>query len=133
MSLPVPKNDFEIVLPENAEKELEETEMEVGYVEDAADVEARKQVQRTHAGVTFTRLDASKIHIVDQSVAAEFMVLAAPILTRASLRSSGPPRCGEGEGAGAATRRRTAAPAQTRRGSACPTHTHTHTHRVSSE
>ncbi|XP_051935375.1 cell division cycle 5-like protein [Hippocampus zosterae] len=46
MSLPVPKNDFEIVLPENAEKELEETEMEVGYVEDAADVEARKQAQR---------------------------------------------------------------------------------------
>ncbi|XP_049591101.1 cell division cycle 5-like protein [Syngnathus scovelli] len=46
MSLPVPKNDFEIVLPENAEKELEETEMEGGYVEDAADVEARKQAHR---------------------------------------------------------------------------------------
>ncbi|XP_077437336.1 cell division cycle 5-like protein [Vanacampus margaritifer] len=46
MSLPVPKNDFEIVLPENAEKELEETEMEVGYVEDASDVESRKQAQR---------------------------------------------------------------------------------------
>lgn len=44
MSLPVPKNDFEIVLPENAEKELEETETETGYIEDAADVEARKQV-----------------------------------------------------------------------------------------
>ncbi|XP_057704716.1 cell division cycle 5-like protein [Corythoichthys intestinalis] len=46
MSLPVAKNDFEIVLPENAEKELEETEMDVGYVEDAADVEIRKQAQR---------------------------------------------------------------------------------------
>uniref|UniRef100_A0A1A8P498 Cell division cycle 5-like protein n=1 Tax=Nothobranchius rachovii TaxID=451742 RepID=A0A1A8P498_9TELE len=46
MSLPVPKNDFEIVLPENAEKELEETEMETGYIEDSADVEARKQAQR---------------------------------------------------------------------------------------
>lgn len=44
MSLPVPKNDFEIVLPENAEKELEETEMESGFVEDSADIEARKQV-----------------------------------------------------------------------------------------
>lgn len=44
MSLPAPKNDFEIVLPENAEKELEETETEVGFTEDAADVEARKQV-----------------------------------------------------------------------------------------
>lgn len=44
MSLPVPKNDFEIVLPENAEKELEETESDVGFTEDAADVEARKQV-----------------------------------------------------------------------------------------
>ncbi|XP_027862619.1 cell division cycle 5-like protein [Xiphophorus couchianus] len=46
MSLPVPKNDFEIVLPENAEKELEETEMESGFVEDSADIEARKQAQR---------------------------------------------------------------------------------------
>ncbi|XP_061546141.1 cell division cycle 5-like protein [Phycodurus eques] len=46
MSLPVPKNDFEIVLPENAEKELEETEMEVGHVEDAAEVAACKQAQR---------------------------------------------------------------------------------------
>ncbi len=44
MSLPVPKNDFEIVLPENAEKELEETETETGFVEDSSDVEARKQV-----------------------------------------------------------------------------------------
>ncbi|XP_007569984.1 cell division cycle 5-like protein [Poecilia formosa] len=46
MSLPVPKNDFEIVLPENAEKELEETEMESGFVEDSADIEALKQAQR---------------------------------------------------------------------------------------
>ncbi|TKS86066.1 Cell division cycle 5-like protein [Collichthys lucidus] len=38
MSLPVPKNDFEIVLPENAEKELEETETDTGFVEDSADV-----------------------------------------------------------------------------------------------
>lgn len=44
MSLPAPKNDFEIVLPENAEKELEETETETGFTEDSADVEARKQV-----------------------------------------------------------------------------------------
>lgn len=44
LSLPAPKNDFEIVLPENAEKELEETETEVGFTEDAADVESRKQV-----------------------------------------------------------------------------------------
>uniref|UniRef100_A0A3Q2D2A6 Cell division cycle 5-like protein n=1 Tax=Cyprinodon variegatus TaxID=28743 RepID=A0A3Q2D2A6_CYPVA len=46
LSLPVPKNDFEIVLPENAEKELEETEMESGFIEDSADIEARKQAQR---------------------------------------------------------------------------------------
>uniref|UniRef100_A0A8C4HF09 Cell division cycle 5-like protein n=1 Tax=Dicentrarchus labrax TaxID=13489 RepID=A0A8C4HF09_DICLA len=46
MSLPVPKNDFEIVLPENAEKELEETETETGFVEDSADVESRKQAIR---------------------------------------------------------------------------------------
>lgn len=45
MSLPVPKNDFEIVLPENAEKELEEAEMETGFIEDSADIEARKQVR----------------------------------------------------------------------------------------
>lgn len=44
MSLPIPKNDFEIVLPENAEKELEEMEIETGFTEDAADVEARKEV-----------------------------------------------------------------------------------------
>uniref|UniRef100_A0A673CTD1 Cell division cycle 5-like protein n=1 Tax=Sphaeramia orbicularis TaxID=375764 RepID=A0A673CTD1_9TELE len=46
MSLPVPKNDFEIVLPENAEKELEETETETGFIEDSADIQARKQAQR---------------------------------------------------------------------------------------
>lgn len=44
MGLPAPKNDFEIVLPENAEKDFEETETEVGFTEDAADVEACKQV-----------------------------------------------------------------------------------------
>lgn len=44
MSLPTPKNDFEIVLPENAEKELEERDNEEMFVEDAADIEARKQV-----------------------------------------------------------------------------------------
>uniref|UniRef100_A0A672HZK1 CDC5 cell division cycle 5-like (S. pombe) n=1 Tax=Salarias fasciatus TaxID=181472 RepID=A0A672HZK1_SALFA len=46
LSLPVPKNDFEIVLPENAEKELEEAETDSGFVEDSADIEARKQAQR---------------------------------------------------------------------------------------
>lgn len=44
MTLPAPKNDFEIVLPENAEKELEEHEVDETFVEDAADIEARKQV-----------------------------------------------------------------------------------------
>lgn len=46
MSLPVPKNDFEIVLPENAEKELEETEVDESFVEDAAEIELRKQAVR---------------------------------------------------------------------------------------
>ncbi|XP_069831984.1 cell division cycle 5-like protein [Dendropsophus ebraccatus] len=46
MSLPTPKNDFEIVLPENAERELEEREQEDSFIEDAADVEARKQAVR---------------------------------------------------------------------------------------
>ncbi|XP_065111083.1 cell division cycle 5-like protein [Paramisgurnus dabryanus] len=46
MSLPVPKNDFEIVLPENAEKELEEAEVDESFVEDAAEIELRKQVAR---------------------------------------------------------------------------------------
>lgn len=44
LSLPAPKNDFEIVLPENAEKELEEMETESGFTEDASEVDARKQV-----------------------------------------------------------------------------------------
>lgn len=44
MGLPAPKNDFEIVLPENAEKELEDREIDDTYIEDAADVDARKQV-----------------------------------------------------------------------------------------
>ena len=44
LGLPAPKNDFEIVLPENAEKELEEHEIDDTYIEDAADVDARKQV-----------------------------------------------------------------------------------------
>ncbi|XP_027758050.1 cell division cycle 5-like protein isoform X3 [Empidonax traillii] len=46
MALPAPKNDFEIVLPENAEKELEEHEADETFVEDAADIEARKQALR---------------------------------------------------------------------------------------
>jgi hypothetical protein len=45
LGLPAPKNDFEIVLPENAEKELEEREIDDTYIEDAADVDARKQVR----------------------------------------------------------------------------------------
>ncbi|KAL4623938.1 cell division cycle 5-like protein [Arapaima gigas] len=46
MSLPLPKNDFEIVLLENAEKELEDHDVDESFVEDAADVELRKQVAR---------------------------------------------------------------------------------------
>ncbi|KAL7873074.1 hypothetical protein AOLI_G00121450 [Acnodon oligacanthus] len=46
MSLPLPKNDFEIVLPENAERELEEPEVDESFVEDAADIELRKQAAR---------------------------------------------------------------------------------------
>ncbi|XP_006882194.1 PREDICTED: cell division cycle 5-like protein [Elephantulus edwardii] len=46
LGLPAPKNDFEIVLPENAEKELEEHEVDDTYIEDAADVDARKQAIR---------------------------------------------------------------------------------------
>lgn len=47
MSLPTPKNDFEIVLPENEmETEVEEEEREAGYVEDASDIQLRKQAIR---------------------------------------------------------------------------------------
>lgn len=46
MSLPLPKNDFEIVLPENAEREMEEPEVDESYVEDAADIELCKQAVR---------------------------------------------------------------------------------------
>ncbi|XP_052002117.1 cell division cycle 5-like protein [Xyrauchen texanus] len=46
ISLPLPKNDFEIVLPENAEKELEEAEVDESFVEDAAEIELEKQAIR---------------------------------------------------------------------------------------
>lgn len=46
LSLPLPKNDFEIVLPENAERELEEPEVDESFVEDAADIQLRKQAVR---------------------------------------------------------------------------------------
>ncbi|XP_051578785.1 cell division cycle 5-like protein [Myxocyprinus asiaticus] len=46
ISLPLPKNDFEIVLPENAEKELEEAEVDESFVEDAAEIELQKQAIR---------------------------------------------------------------------------------------
>ncbi|XP_015264377.1 PREDICTED: cell division cycle 5-like protein, partial [Gekko japonicus] len=46
MGLPAPKNDFEIVLPENAEKELEDHNADDAYIEDAADMDARKQAIR---------------------------------------------------------------------------------------
>ncbi|XP_030054620.1 cell division cycle 5-like protein [Microcaecilia unicolor] len=46
LGLPAPKNDFEIVLPENAERELEDHETDESFVEDAADIESRKQAIR---------------------------------------------------------------------------------------
>ncbi|XP_062303613.1 cell division cycle 5-like protein [Osmerus eperlanus] len=46
LSLPLPKNDFEIVLPENAERELEEAETDHGYIEDASEIEHCKQAAR---------------------------------------------------------------------------------------
>ncbi|XP_052009569.1 LOW QUALITY PROTEIN: cell division cycle 5-like protein [Xyrauchen texanus] len=46
ISLPLPKNDFEIVLPENAEKELEEAEVDESFVEDAAEIDLQKQAIR---------------------------------------------------------------------------------------
>ncbi|KAK1793291.1 hypothetical protein P4O66_011680 [Electrophorus voltai] len=46
MALPLPKNDFEIVLPENAERDLEEAEVDESFVEDAADIELRKHAAR---------------------------------------------------------------------------------------
>lgn len=39
----MPNNNFEIVLPENAEEELEKLEIDDTYTEDAADVNAGKQ------------------------------------------------------------------------------------------
>ncbi|MGH0135288.1 UNVERIFIED_CONTAM: hypothetical protein FKN15_000854 [Acipenser sinensis] len=46
MGLPAPENDFEIVLPENAEKELEEHETDESFVEDAAEIDMRKRAVR---------------------------------------------------------------------------------------
>ncbi|XP_012693557.1 cell division cycle 5-like protein [Clupea harengus] len=46
LSLPVPKNDFEIVLPENAEREMEEPEQDESFVEDASEIELRKRAVR---------------------------------------------------------------------------------------
>ncbi|NP_001131045.1 cell division cycle 5-like protein [Xenopus laevis] len=46
LNLPAPKNDFEIVLPENAERELEDRDQDDSIIEDAADIEARKQAMR---------------------------------------------------------------------------------------
>lgn len=44
-NLPAPRNDFEIVLPENSETENDRHENGVSdYIEDAADIEAKKQV-----------------------------------------------------------------------------------------
>ena len=60
MGLPAPKNDFEIVLPENAEKELEDREIDDTYIEDAADVDARKQVSDCEGrGGSVSLLDVS--------------------------------------------------------------------------
>lgn len=40
--LPVPRNDFEIVIPENEDGLQEEVEIDPHYVEDAADIELRR-------------------------------------------------------------------------------------------
>ncbi|XP_044530724.1 cell division cycle 5-like protein [Gracilinanus agilis] len=42
LDLPTPKNDFEIVLPENAMKELEDLKIDETFAEDAADGDARR-------------------------------------------------------------------------------------------
>lgn len=41
-SLPAPRNDFEIVIPENENGIQEEPEVDPHFVEDAADVEAKR-------------------------------------------------------------------------------------------
>lgn len=66
MALPAPKNDFEIVLPENAEKELEEHEVDEAFVEDTADIDARKQV-----GVCY----------VDSAFCLKYVPCMAPIVS----------------------------------------------------
>ena len=43
LGFPAPKNYFKIVLPESIEKKPEEREIGDTYIEDAADVDARKQ------------------------------------------------------------------------------------------
>ena len=65
LGLPAPKNDFEIVLPENAEKELEEREIDDTYIEDAADVDARKQVRafRKHGYAMVVRFRAASLNL----------------------------------------------------------------------
>ncbi|XP_078001466.1 cell division cycle 5-like protein [Glandiceps talaboti] len=46
-SLPTPKNDFEIVIPESDEQNKEEPDSNSNMVEDASDVDARKVAKRT--------------------------------------------------------------------------------------
>ena len=41
-SLPAPRNDFEIVVPENDDKLLEEPLVDADFAEDASDVESRR-------------------------------------------------------------------------------------------
>lgn len=46
MSLPRPRNDYEIVIPEDENQHPMEEEAASGYIEDAADVEAKQAAEK---------------------------------------------------------------------------------------
>lgn len=101
MSLPVPKNDFEIVLPENAEKELEEAEVDESFVEDAAEIELRKQVCWLNAVIC----KHTEVHkaVAQDPEGAVFSVCLFLVLFILRDISTGRERCWEGEGAASET------------------------------
>ena len=53
-SLPTPRNDFEIVVPEQQLESMEEEGEGAGFVEDAADVEERNAQIRKEEGIHYS-------------------------------------------------------------------------------
>ena len=63
-SLPAPRNDFEIVIPENDNKLLEEPQDNSDFIEDAADVENRRLAKLAEESKRLFEIDVLAVKFI---------------------------------------------------------------------